>query len=68
MADTKPQQRKKEESAKLRGEGDQIKFIREGDQIKFINTVNDEEVVSGTCRKDSVTLRSSSLQVPQGFV
>ena len=59
MADTKPQQRKKEESAKLRGEGD---------QIKFINTVNDEEVVSGTCRKDSVTLGSSSLQVPQGFV
>ena len=27
VAYTKPQQRKKEESEKLRGEGDQIKFI-----------------------------------------
>ena len=27
MADTKPQQRKKEESERLRGERDQIKFI-----------------------------------------
>ena len=27
MAYTKPQQRKKEESERLRGEGDQVKFI-----------------------------------------
>ena len=27
VADTKPQQRKKEKSERLRGEGDQIKFI-----------------------------------------
>ena len=38
VAYANPQQRKKEESEKLRGERDQMKFI-ERDQIKTISTM-----------------------------
>ena len=72
MAYKRPQQRKKEESKRLRVERDQIKFI----DLRLIWCSNwavsgalgterkNKKVVSGTCRKDMVTSRLSSLRVP----
>ena len=56
MAYTKPQQRKKEESEKLRGERDQIKFIHlrfeRWQVVRFRKARRRQDVPSIACSRD----------------
>ena len=56
VAYTKPQQRKKEESEKLRGEGDQIKFIdlrfERWKVVRFRKARKRQEVQQIACSRD----------------
>ena len=53
VAYTKPQQRKKEESERLRGEGDQVKFIDLGFEswqvVRFRKARRRQEVPQSAC-------------------